>query len=205
MSVWNILDGGMSMPEALTLGQRLNLRIGRYFALRHRGVTLAQTCRVHAGAKINPRQGRIQVGELTTIAEGAVIQGNVFLGHHCSVQIYSLLIGYGTADKADGRISIGNYVRIAPRVMMIGANHIYADTSVPIHSQGLRHEPIVVEDDVWIGGGVIVVAGVTVGRGSVIGAGSVVTKNIPPLAVAVGTPARVIKTRVTPGPEPGLV
>jgi acetyltransferase-like isoleucine patch superfamily enzyme len=52
-----------------------------------------------------------------------------------------------------------------------------------------------IEDDCWLGSGVKVLDGVTIGKGSVIGAGSVVTKNIPPFSVAVGVPARVIKSR----------
>jgi acetyltransferase-like isoleucine patch superfamily enzyme len=189
------------MPEAITWGQRIALWIGRRFALRHQRVTLARSCRIHAGAKVNPRSGHIRIGECTTIADGAVVQGNVSLGDHCSVQIYSILVGYGTGDDPDGRILIGNYVRIASHVMMIGANHVFADDKIPIHRQGLCHQPIVVEDDVWIGGGVVVLAGVTLGRGTVIGAGSVVTKNIPPMSVAVGNPARIIKSRVNVAAE----
>ena len=54
-------------------------------------------------------------------------------------------------------------------------------------------EPITIEDNVWLGGGVIVCPGVTIGRNTVIGAGSVVTKDVPPNVVAVGNPARVIR------------
>ncbi|GMA34499.1 hypothetical protein GCM10025876_07030 [Demequina litorisediminis] len=54
-------------------------------------------------------------------------------------------------------------------------------------------QPIVIEDNVWLGGGVIVCPGVTIGKDSVVGAGSVVTKDIPPGVVAVGNPARVIR------------
>ena len=53
--------------------------------------------------------------------------------------------------------------------------------------------PVVIEDNCWIGGGVIILPGVTIGKGSVIGAGSVVTKNIPENSVAVGNPCRVIR------------
>jgi acetyltransferase-like isoleucine patch superfamily enzyme len=53
--------------------------------------------------------------------------------------------------------------------------------------------PIVIEDDVWLGGNVIVLPGVTIGARSVIGAGSVVTKSIPPDVFAAGNPCRVIK------------
>ncbi len=61
----------------------------------------------------------------------------------------------------------------------------------PIQSRG----DIVVEDDVWLGVGVKVLDGVTIGRGAVIGAGAVVTKDIPPLAIAAGVPARVLRRR----------
>ena len=54
--------------------------------------------------------------------------------------------------------------------------------------------PIRIEDDCWIGAGVIILPNVTIGRGSTVGAGSVVTKSIPPYSVALGTPAKVIKT-----------
>ena len=53
--------------------------------------------------------------------------------------------------------------------------------------------PIKIEDNVWIGGGAIILPGVTIGRNSVIGAGSVVTRSIPADCVAVGNPCRVIK------------
>lgn len=62
--------------------------------------------------------------------------------------------------------------------------------------QGLSLAPITVEDDVWIGSRVNIMAGVTVGRGSVIGAGAVVTHDVPPYSVCVGCPARVIKNRL---------
>lgn len=52
---------------------------------------------------------------------------------------------------------------------------------------------IVIEEDCWLGGNVIVLPGVTIGRGCTIGAGSVVTKNIPPFHVAAGNPARILR------------
>ncbi|MBO5765373.1 MAG: acyltransferase, partial [Lentisphaeria bacterium] len=64
-----------------------------------------------------------------------------------------------------------------------------------IHEQGMKPGRITIEDDVWIAGGVHINSGVTIGRGSVIGAGAVVTKDIPPMSVAVGVPAKVIKKR----------
>jgi acetyltransferase-like isoleucine patch superfamily enzyme len=54
---------------------------------------------------------------------------------------------------------------------------------------------VVVEDDVWIGHGAIILSGLTIGKGSVVAAGSVVNKDIPPYSIAVGVPARIIKQR----------
>jgi len=53
--------------------------------------------------------------------------------------------------------------------------------------------PVVIEEDCWLGTGAIVLPGVRIGRGSIIGAGAVVTKDIPPLSVAIGIPARVVR------------
>ena len=79
--------------------------------------------------------------------------------------------------------------------MMIAANQVFRDPDRPIHGQGIEFGPIVIEDYVWIGGRANIMAGVTIGKGSVIGAGAVVTRDIPPYSVAVGVPAKVIKTR----------
>ena len=176
--------------------------MGRRLAVRHRHVTADPTCRLSPQAYINPRGGAITIGAHSTVALGAIVQGNVALGDNASVQAYSVLVGYGSLDAPTGPIQIGNDVRIAPHVMMIAANHRFAAPDRPIRNQGLDHAPIVIEDDVWIGGRVNVVAGVRIGRGSVIGAGAVVTKDIPPYSVAVGVPARVIRSRIEDGGVP---
>ena len=58
-------------------------------------------------------------------------------------------------------------------------------------------QDVVIEDDVWVGTGAIILKGVTIGRGSVVAAGSVVTRSIPPYSIVGGVPARVIKKRFT--------
>lgn len=169
--------------------------LGRRLALRNKRVTIAADAAVSPGALISPRNGAIEIGSKSVISPGAILQGNVKIGSDSSVQNYTVIVGYGTPGEASGLISIGNGVRIAAHCMIIAGNHRFEDTSKPIHGQGIEPKPIVIEDDVWIGGSVNIIAGVTIGHGSVIGAGSVVTKDIPPMSVAVGAPAKIIKTR----------
>ena len=91
----------------------------------------------------------------------------------------------------DATVTIGNNVMIAPNVTLATAGHpIVPDIRITGQQFSL---PIVIEDNVWLGTGVIVNPGVTIGRNSVIGAGSVVTKSIPPDVVAAGVPCRVLR------------
>jgi galactoside O-acetyltransferase len=91
----------------------------------------------------------------------------------------------------DVEIRIGHGVMIAPGVTLTTTGH-------PVHPD-LREdfrrfsEPIVIEDKVWIGSNVVVLPGVRIGYGAVIGAGSVVSRDIPPMTVAMGTPCRVVR------------
>jgi acetyltransferase-like isoleucine patch superfamily enzyme len=171
-------------------------RFGYWLATRHSRSSVHPTCLISPEARICPRDGAIEIGEHSTIALGVLLQGNVSVGNHCSIQAYSNIVGYGASQEANGRITIGNYVRIASHVIIIAGNHRFDDTDKPICEQGVEFAPITIEDDVWIAGRVSITAGVTIGKGSVIGGGSVVTRDIPPYSVAVGVPAKVIKRRV---------
>jgi maltose O-acetyltransferase len=90
-----------------------------------------------------------------------------------------------------GRITIGDDVQFGPNVQLLTATH-------PLQP-GLRRdkweaaEPVTIGDNVWLGGGVIVLPGVTIGPDTVIGAGAVVTRDLPAGVVAVGNPARIIR------------
>lgn len=89
------------------------------------------------------------------------------------------------------RVTIGDYVLIAPNVLISTATHP-VDLAERVKPYACA-EPITIGDNVWLGAGCIVLAGVTIGSRSVIGAGSVVTKDIPCDVIAVGSPCRVIK------------
>lgn len=93
-------------------------------------------------------------------------------------------------------MTIGENVMMGPEVLIYTQNHRMDDPDVPMRTQGMREiKPVFIEDDVWVGARVCILPGVTIGKGSVIGACAVVARDIPPYSVAVGNPARVVKTR----------
>lgn len=138
--------------------------------------------------------GRVEVGEFSSLHRGTVIEigagGSVVIGRDSHIQGACNLKGF-VAD-----LRIGNQVQIAPQCAFSPYEHTFAERTQPIKNQPLASKgPIVIEDDAWLGLGVIVLDGVTIGRGAVIGAGAVVTGDVPPYAIAVGVPARVVGTR----------
>jgi acetyltransferase-like isoleucine patch superfamily enzyme len=95
-----------------------------------------------------------------------------------------------------GDIQIGSNVMVGPYVMVTSVIHNFADIDIPMKKQGLSSKPVVIEDDVWIGGHSTILPGVRIGKGAVIGAGSVVTKDVEAFAIQGGVPARKIRSRL---------
>lgn len=113
-------------------------------------------------------RGLVQIGSRTSINQGA----NIFAAR-------SIVIG--------SRVAIGDDVTI------------YDTNFHPTFpGEETKVEPVIIEDDVWIGNGSLILPGVTVGRGAVIGARSVVTKSVPRGGLVAGNPARVIRKQVIP-------
>ncbi|RYP57888.1 hypothetical protein DL769_009220 [Monosporascus sp. CRB-8-3] len=95
-------------------------------------------------------------------------------------------------------VTIGNRVMFGPFVSIFAATH---ETEVQSRRDGIEYaKPVTIGDDCWIGGNVTIMPGVTIGKGCTVGACSVVTKDIPDFSVAIGSPARVVKS-VTPLPD----
>lgn len=112
----------------------------------------------------------------------------------------------GKQVHIEANCEIGDYCLIANRVAIIGRNdHDFTAVGFPMRYApwiGSKRFPsqhinakAVVESDVWLGYGAVVMTGVTIGRGSVVAAGSVVTKDIPPYSIAAGVPAKVVAMR----------
>lgn len=128
----------------------------------------------------------VQVGAGTRIL-GKVfftMPHNLSIGKHATVNESVIINAYAP-------VRIGNFVRISAGVQIHSAG---LDYNEPMERRTHRGAPVCIEDGVWIGAGAIVTAGVTVGRNAVIGAGAVVVDAVPPYSIAVGVPARVIKT-----------
>lgn len=122
---------------------------------------------------------RIRIGNSVYIGKDVCLEANCEIGHHCLIANRVGIVG-----RHDHDFSVaGVPVRFSP---WIGSRSVN-----PSHLA----EKAVVEDDVWIGFGAIVLTGVTIGRGSIVAAGSTVTRDIPPYSIAAGSPAKVVGQR----------
>ena len=115
----------------------------------------------------------------------------IIIGDNCS-------IGAQSHITAINKIVIGNNVLTGPRVLITDNAHgASVDTIIdiaPIERELSSKGPVIIEDNVWIGEGSMIMPNVTIGKCSIIAANSVVTKDIPAYCVAAGSPARIIKT-----------
>lgn len=99
----------------------------------------------------------------------------------------------------ESSITIGSKVMFGPNVTIMGGDHnaskigcFMSDAHEKLPDNDL---PVVIEDDVWVGAGAIILKGVTIGRGSIIAAGALVIRNVPPYSIIGGMPAKRLKVR----------
>lgn len=150
------------------------------FTLRHLwyrrvlGIQIDQGAGIHMGTYVwfwGPRQIR---------RIGVRIGKNARIGRDCTIDARSPL-------------TIGEHVALSPEVMILAGTH---DVNDPEFAQSeVGPYAVTIGDHVWIGARAMIMPGVTVGRGAVIGAGAVVTKDVPPLAIMAGVPAKPIGMR----------
>jgi acetyltransferase-like isoleucine patch superfamily enzyme len=179
------------------------LRRWRLATARRRGVTCADDLRLAAAVDFNlgsgyrnatrpaGSPGRITIGEAGWIEQGAVLwafDGKIEIGRDVFIGPHAVLYGHGG-------ISIGDHTLISMHCCILSSNH-----GVPPRTQTIRDQPDIrlatkIGRDCWIGAGAKILGGVTIGDGCVIGAGAVVTTDLPAYSIAVGVPARVVKSR----------
>lgn len=152
--------------------------------VRHRLNNLRTWYKFHIRFPWVKYNGFVRVMHHVTFAKNMDVQigNNVQFGIYCDIA---------------SNVHFGNNILIAGRVSFVGRqDHTFNDPHKTIW-QGVRgnNGTTIVEDDVWIGSGVIVMSGVTIGKGSIVAAGSVVTRSIPPCEIWGGNPAKKIKDR----------
>ncbi|MCX5079918.1 sugar O-acetyltransferase [Streptomyces sp. NPDC056121] len=130
---------------------------------------------------------------LESVGEGVEVRPPLYVDYGGNITIGArTFVNYHLTALDVARITIGEDCQIGPNVQLLTPTH-------PVEPQPRRDKleaalPITIGDNVWLGGGVIVCPGVTIGDNSVIGAGAVVTKDVPANVVAVGNPARPVRT-----------
>ena len=165
----------------------------------------------------------IRFGRGVTLERGVIIDGltrqGVVLGDNVKIGAYSVLMGAPVSNLGEGIrigansavdaysfigssgfVSIGENVIMGQHVGFHPENHDFDRTDVPIRAQGTTRQGITIEDDVWVGSNAVFLDGAHVGRGSVIGAGAVVRGTIPSYSIAVGVPAKVVRSRMPEAP-----
>lgn len=130
---------------------------------------------------------KFEIGDNSTIETFCVVNngaGDVIIGKNARLGIGSVLLG---------PVKMGDGSGCGQHVFIGGFNHGYSDGNQNSKYQALEIRPTTIEDEAHIGANSVILPGITIGRRSQIGAGSVVTRDVPPLCIAVGNPARVIK------------
>jgi len=109
---------------------------------------------------------------------------NIYIGDHVYLNVLCTILDCN-------EVHIGHHVMIGPAVQIYtAAHHLQAESRI----QGWEvAKPILIEDNVWLGGGAILLPGVSIGQSAVVGAGAVVSQSVPANAVVAGNPARVIR------------
>jgi maltose O-acetyltransferase len=104
--------------------------------------------------------------------------------------------GIGVNAEVNGPVRIGRDVMMGPDVIIYTHNHEFARIDRPMRLQGASGKrAVIIDDDVWIGARAIILPGVRIGQGAIVGAGAIVTRDVPPLAIVAGNPARLIRMR----------
>jgi maltose O-acetyltransferase len=135
---------------------------------------------------------RLLVELLGSVGEGTEIRPPFFVDYGTHLTIGArCFVNFGLVALDVARITIGDDVQIGPNVQLLTPTHPVEPE--PRRAKWEAAEPITIGDNVWLGGGAIVLPGVTIGENTVVGAGAVVVRDLPANVVAVGNPARIVR------------
>ncbi|NOU28818.1 MAG: acyltransferase [Polyangiaceae bacterium] len=170
--------------------------------------------RSHGSGAFTPQQFRalgedcvFEAGVLVFHPENIVLGRNVYVGHNAILKGYhkglmeigdQTWIGQQCFFHSAGGLTIGQRVGIGPGVRIITSVHSEVGVETPVLFSPVEFAPVVVEDDSDIGVGTVVLPGSRIGKGAIIGANSLVKGEIPPFAIAAGSPARILRFRGQP-------
>lgn len=174
-----------------------NITFGRNITIRHpKKISIGNNSVIDDYSILDAKgeEGKnICIGDNVILGRNATLSckgGKISIGNNTN-------LGINTAIYSGSAVSIGNNVLFAASCYIFGDGAHRSDrTDIPIIQQGQElSKGITIEDGAWLGAGVKILDGVTIGRDSIIGAGAVVTSSIPPYSIALGIPARIVKTR----------
>jgi maltose O-acetyltransferase len=159
--------------------------------LRLRGARLGAKCVVGARCRVLRPRG-LQAGARCTLEDDVFVKiaggaGRVVLGEQ-------VFLGRGCELDVLREVAVGDHTVIGPGVFVVDHDHgLRAD--LRIDEQPCAEAPVRIGRDVWVGARAVILAGVSVGDGAVVGAGAVVTRDVEPLAIVAGVPARAVGRR----------
>lgn len=158
---------------------------------RLRGAGLGQKVSVGSRCRVD-RPWCLQIGGRTTAESDVYIK---IVDDNAVLKIGEyVFIGKGTELDIMEKLTIGDHTVIAPKCFIIDHNHSTA-ANLRIDQQPCVVKPVVIGKDVWLGTGTVVLPGVTIGDRAIIGANAVVTRNVPPMAIVAGVPAKLLRYR----------
>ncbi|BBD57359.1 hexapeptide repeat-containing transferase [Nostoc sp. HK-01] len=169
----------------------------RLLYLRGLGIEIDFSCLISSNIVINlgysqGHKGNIKISSKTQISHGVTLDawgGSITIDENVFIGPYTVIYGHGG-------VKIGKDTLISMHCRILSSNHTIPDRDTRIRWNPDILLPVTLGEDVWLGAGVTILGGVTVGNGCIVGAGAVVTKDLPPYSIAVGVPAKVVKTRL---------
>lgn len=161
---------GIRLPRTTQLDVGVDLVAGVNHQSQHGLISAGSRCHLSRGVVIHAYGGTVRLAE------------NVFLGP------YTVVYGHGGVTIADDTL-------VSMHCRILSSNHAIPPRNVTVRSQPDVLLPTRIGRDVWLGAGVTVLGGVTIGDGCIVGAGAVVSRDLPAYSIAIGVPAKVVRSR----------